>query len=94
MESTSYENLETILSPRNAKIKKQFKKVEQLHIDTLAVLRRYESGKDAGAFMGISPSGISLCCTGARESFTGFRWRFYEGSFFFAFIFCTYVCIL
>jgi hypothetical protein len=55
------------------------KSIEQLHIDTGEVLRVYPSGKDAAAFMNVSQSGISLCCTGSKPDCYGFKWRIYEG---------------
>ena len=55
------------------------KKIEQLHIDTGEVLRRYDSGTLAASFMDISQSGISLCCASKKSESNGFRWRFYEG---------------
>jgi hypothetical protein len=55
------------------------KRIEQLHIVTGEVLRRYDSGSEAAAFMEISQSGISLCCMGKKLDSNGFRWRFYDG---------------
>jgi len=55
------------------------KAVEQLHITSGEVLRIYPRGKDASTEMGISHSGISLCCSGKQEDFCGFKWRFYTG---------------
>jgi hypothetical protein len=57
------------------------KRIEQLHIVTGEVLRRYDSGSEAAAFMEISQSGISLCCMGKKLDSNGFRWRFYDGKF-------------
>lgn len=55
------------------------KPVEQLHLITGDVLRRYSSGRDAAALMEVSQSGISLCCKGIKPDAFGFKWRFYEG---------------
>ena len=55
------------------------KPVEQLHLITGEVLRRYSSGRDAATLMEVSQSGISLCCKGVKPDAFGFKWRFYEG---------------
>jgi hypothetical protein len=55
------------------------KAVAQLHPVTGDVLRIHPSGKVAAAFMGVSPAGISLCCSGKSQESFGFRWKFYEG---------------
>lgn len=58
--------------------------VEQLHLLTGEVLRVYPAGKDAAQFMGISQSGISLCCTGIKSDSNGFKWRLRDGPIDFA----------
>jgi hypothetical protein len=55
------------------------KVIEQLHLHTKEVLRVYQSGKDAAAFMDVSQAGISLCCSGRKVDAYGFKWRFYDG---------------
>lgn len=55
------------------------KPVEQLHILTDEVLRRYSSGSEAAHTMDISQSGISLCCLGKKYDFMAFKWRNVKG---------------
>jgi hypothetical protein len=55
------------------------KSVEQLHVETGQVLRRWPSGTKAAAVLGVSRSGISNCCSGNKDEAFGFRWRFCEG---------------
>lgn len=55
------------------------KSVEQLHIETGQVLKRWPSGTKAASVLGVSRSGISVCCSGLKEEAFGFRWRFCEG---------------
>ena len=55
------------------------KVVECLHYVTGEVLRIFESQTAASDFMGVSKSGISLCCGGKQRDANGFQWRFYEG---------------
>jgi hypothetical protein len=59
------------------------KSVEQLHIETGQVLRRWPSGTKAASVLGVSRSGISICCSGNKGDAFGFRWRFCEGEFVF-----------
>lgn len=54
------------------------KSVEQLHVETGQVLRRWPSGTKAANVLGISRSGISVCCSGNKEEAFGFKWRFCE----------------
>jgi hypothetical protein len=57
------------------------KPVEQLHIETGEVLRRYSSGREAARAMHVSQSGICLCCNGKKNDAHGFRWRFVLGKY-------------
>lgn len=54
------------------------KAVEQLHVETGQVLRRWPSGTKAANVLGVSRSGISVCCSGVKEEAFGFKWRFCE----------------
>jgi hypothetical protein len=55
------------------------KSVEQIHIETGQVLRRWPSGTKAASVLGVSRSGISVCCSGVKDEAFGFRWRFCDG---------------
>jgi len=50
--------------------------VEQLDIDTGALLRRYFSLKKACHCMNVTLDYVEECCLGGRESAYGFKWRF------------------
>jgi hypothetical protein len=54
------------------------KSVEQIHIETGQVLRRWPSGTKAASVLGVSRSGISVCCSGVKDEAFGFRWKFID----------------
>jgi hypothetical protein len=54
------------------------KAVEQLHFRTGEILRLWESGSKAASGLGVSRSGISLCCTGLKAEAHGFMWKFVD----------------
>jgi group I intron endonuclease len=42
----------------------------------LVLLKKWESAKDAGEFLGISSSNITQCCRGAYKTSGGFSWKY------------------
>lgn len=56
---------------------KKRKKVVQLTMDD-KFIHEYESGKKASKETGISTSGISMVCSGKRDSVQGFKWMYKE----------------
>jgi hypothetical protein len=53
--------------------------VEQLHVQSEMVLRRYADTATAADAMKTKHGNILNCCEGRSKTAVGFKWRFYQG---------------
>ena len=60
----------------NAGDRPRIRSVDQLHIETRQVLRRWATGREAARALGVSQSGISLSCKGKQTDAYGFKWKY------------------
>lgn len=54
------------------------KRVMQIDL-TGNIINIFNSGRKASLELGISQSGISLCCNGKTETYRGYKWKYIEG---------------
>lgn len=56
------------------------RKIEQLDLKTLEVIKVYESIAEAAFELGVNHSNISKVCNGKRETAYGYAWKYLEGN--------------